>query len=335
MKHLLHLGAAILFAAAASAATLADLTISDPAHAGSRLFDSTPGFTITGLAADSSGDVFYIESDSFNYSANATLYRRSASDGYASATPIFDLGPGVFGSFVISVGGRVVFGESSTNAIRAINPDGTGLDLLGTVPNNYDAAFSGGSLYLSHNVELNFFNPPKNRVSKFDLIADGAGGLMLAAADTILAFDGDYSGPLEFAAGALFYGASGYGSVQGLYHYSAAEVAAAIGPGVFTRDDHLFSPNGANTALAYEPGAGLWQDSFSGALLLYDPANATVRTIGSTSASLGHLEFAADALFVNVTNFSTAQSSVFIVVPEPSAALLLLAALPVFARRRR
>ena len=218
------------FTAASTALFAQTLSITAPGYSGGKLFDATPGFTITGLAAAPGGDVFYIETDSA-FTAPSKLYRRSAGDGYAAATPLFDFGSAVFGSFVRWDGGRVFFGESSTGAVRLMNSD-LSIDALGSVSGNYDAAFSGGSLFLSHNA--GGFTP-QNKVSRFDLLPDGGGGLMLGAADTIVDTPNDYSGPIEFDAagnlpGNLFYGGSGFFARPDLHRFTVAEVAAAFGP---------------------------------------------------------------------------------------------------------
>ncbi len=331
MKKLLLLGAT--FVAAATALRAQSLTITDPGHATYQLFPATDGFTITGLAAAPGGDVFYIETDSAFISASK-LYRRSAGDGYAAATTLFDFGSFVFGSFVLWDSGKVYFGESSTGAIRAVNLD-LSIDDLGTVAGNYDAAFAGGSLFLSHNP--GGFTP-LNKVSRFTHDPDGGGGLMLSAADLILDTPDDYSGPLDFdSAGNLFYGGSGPFAREDLHRYSAAEVAAAFGAGPAQALDapHLYLANGGNAYLAYDGGDdALWHSDFA-TLNLVDATTPGSTPIGSSTDSIGHLDFVGDTLYVNVTKSSFDGSAVFAVVPEPSSALLLALGLASFAARRR
>ena len=112
------------FAAATSALFAQTLNVTAPGYSGVKLFNSTPGFTITGMGADSSGSVYYLETDG-SFAANTKLYKRTAAGGYATATPLFDYGSVLFGSFVTVQAGKVYFGESSTNTIRSINSDGT------------------------------------------------------------------------------------------------------------------------------------------------------------------------------------------------------------------
>ena len=333
MKKLIIISAAI--AALHASLDAQTLNVTAPGFSGVKLFDTTAGFTITGLAAASNGDVYYLETDSA-FADNTRLYKRTAASGYAvPATPLFDLGAPVFGSFVTLGGGLVFFGESSANTIYAIHPDGSGGTALGTVVNNYDAAFAGGSLFISHNPETNFLNPPKNRVSKFDLLLMGS-AFTLGPADTIIDTVGDYSGPVEMDAnGALFYGASGANGIDDLYRFSAAEVAGAFGPASLTLDGaHRLLANGANAYLAPGDGAALWQSDYA-ALTLIDTNTATSSAIGTTPDSLGQLDFANGELFASVTKFSTSRSSVFGVVPEPGAAALLAGALGILALRRR
>lgn len=297
------------------------LSVTAPGYTGGKLFDATPGFTITGLAVAPGGEVFYIESDSA-YTAPSKLYRRSAGDGYALATPLFNFNSTAFGSFVRWESGRVFFGESSTGAIRLLNPD-LSIDALGSVAGNYDAVFSGGSIFLSHNP--GGFSP-QNKVSRFDLLPDGGGGLMLGAADTIVNTPNDYSGPVAFdAAGNLFYGGSGTYARSDLFRFTAAEVAAAYGAGPTLSLDpaHLFLANGPNAYLTLDSTGALWHASFT-ALDLIDPATAASTPIGDSTDSIGQLDVAGPTLYATVTNATFDHSAVFWVVPEPSTAALLL-----------
>jgi hypothetical protein len=334
MNSLLRLSAATAAAViTASALQAQTLNITAPGYSGFKLFDSTPGFTITGMGIGPAGEIFYIESDSA-FTLNARLFKRSPLDGYASATPLFDFGSAIFGSFVAFNGGRVFFGESSTGVIRSINPDGTGVDPLGSVAGNFDVAFTGGSLYLSHNPG-GFTAQAK--VSKFDLTADGGGGLMLTPADLIIDTPTDYSGPVEFGpGGALFYGGSGSFGMPNLFRFNAGEVAAANGAGpTLTLDaPHLFLANGANAALAFDGVDGLWHTNF-GTLDVIDTDTSVSTPVGTTSDSIGPLDFTAGILFANVTKSSFDRSSVFAVVPEPSCATLALVGLTALGTRRR
>ena len=330
MKKLLLITA--VFTAASTALFAQTLTVTAPGYSGGKLFDASPGFTITGLAAAPGGDVFYIETDSA-FAVPSKLYRRTAGDGYTTATPLFNFGSSVFGSFVRWESGKVFFGENSTGALRLMNPD-LSIDALGSVPFNYDAAFSGGTLFLSHNP--GGFSP-QNKVSRFDLLPDGGGGLMLSAADTILDTVNDYSGPIAFdAAGNLFYGGSGSFAQPDLYRFSAAEVAAANGAGPTLGLDpaHRFLVNGTNAYLAFNGAGGLWHTDY-GTLNLIDLNTATSTAVGGTPDSIGNLDVAGPALYAAVTNSAFNHSAVFLIVPEPSSLLLLLVGLAALTPRRR
>lgn len=218
MKNLFAISAA--FAAVSSALFAQNLTVAAPGFSGSKLFDSTPGFTITGMGADSAKSIYYIETDSnFSMPANARLLKRNATDGYLSATPLFDFGGSVFGSFVTIESGKVYFGESSSGAIRSMNLDGTAPLLIGSVTGNYDLAFSGGNAFVSANADTTFANPV-SKVSTFNLAT--------GAMQTVLDARPDYSGPIEFDdSGALLYGVA-RSSIGDIYRYSSGAVANAI-----------------------------------------------------------------------------------------------------------
>lgn len=323
--------ASAAFTAASSALFAQSLSITDPGYAGFKLFDATPGFTITGMGGAPGGEIFYIETDSA-FSAPSKLYSRSPGDAYTVATPRFDFGTFVFGSFVVWESGQVFFGESTTGAIRALKAD-LSIDPLGNVAANYDVAFAGGALFISHNPGG---SAAQNKVSRFDLVPDGGGGLMLGAADLTIDTPDDYSGPLEFdAAGNLFYGGSGSFAHPDLHRFGAAEVAAAAGAGPTQALDaaHLHLANGVNAYLASDGTDGLWQTNF-GTLNLIGATTPTTAVIATTTGSIGHLDRVGSELFVAVTNSGFNRSSVYAVVPEPAAGLLLLLGLSAFARRR-
>jgi hypothetical protein len=334
MQSLLRFTAAIAVTVIATCGLHAQtLNITNPNFAGTKLFDSTPGFTITGLGVGPGGDVFYIESDS-GFTLNARLLKRSAFDGYVSATPLYDFGSAVFGSFVAFNGGKVFFGESSTGAIRSINPNGTGLDLLGSVAGNYDVAFAGSSLYLSHNP--GGFTA-LGKVSKFDLISDGASGLMLSAADLIIDTPDDYSGPVEYGPGGVFYyGGSGSFGMPNLFKFTGGEILAAngMGPTLSLDGPHLFLANGTNAGLVFDGADGLWHTNF-GALDVIDTDSATSTPVGSTQDSIGQLDFADGKVFANVTKSTFDRSAVYTVVPEPSCAVIAIVGISAIGVRRR
>jgi hypothetical protein len=310
------------------------LTITAPGYTANPLFHTTPGYTLGGLAFDGGANAYYIENDS-DFTANAILYRRSTLDGYTVAVPLFDLGAFSYGSFVFVSGGKVYFGDGN-GPLRSINPDGTGVNLLGSVANNYDAALLGGNLYVSHPESTQ--NPPKNRVTKFELQADGP-GFVLGPADIIVAADNDSSGPLEFDdAGNLYYGASGSSSAKGLYRFSAAEVLAAFGPTQLTIDAaHQITSGIGSTALSFGGGDDLWQDRFTGELNLIDADDGSIQPIGTSPDNPGYMDTIGQTLYVGVSTFTptSTRSTVYAVVPEPSCALLALAGLTALHVRRR
>lgn len=325
MKKLTIIAAAL--ASFTSALFAQTLTVTASGFSGAKLFNSTPGFTITGMGADSSGNVYYLETDG-GFVASTKLYKRTAAGGYATATSLFNYGSALFGSFVVVQGSKLYFGESSSNTIRSVNLDGTSPALIGTVVNNYDLAFSGGTAFVSANPDTTFANP-QNKVSKLDL-ATGATQVVLNATP-------DFSGPVEFdASGNLIYGVA-KSTIGGIYRYSAAAVAAALStstPIVLTPPTGRVIANGGNQYLAYAGGTSLWQDDFS-ALTRYDLGTGVGTAIGTTTDTLGNLDYAGTTLYASVTNFTTNNSAVFAVVPEPSSAVLLAFGMLAFTRRRR
>ena len=325
------------FFAVASALVAQTLNVTAPGYSAVRLFNSTPGFTISGMGADSAGTIYYLESDStFPGPASTKLYKRTAASGYAPTPAIFDYGSAVFGSFVTVQSGKVYFGESSANTIRSVNLDGSSPALIGTVIGNFDLAFSGGNAFVSANPDVVFpYSNPRNKILKLDL-ATGATQAVLDATP-------DFSASLEFdASGNLIYGVA-KSTIGGIYRYSAASVASAIAtstPLVLTPPTSRVLANGGNQYLAYASDSSLWQDDSNaqGTLRNYNLGTSGVVNVGTTASAseyLGHLDYQGSTLYANVTNFGTNRSAIFGVVPEPSSAVLLAVGVLIFARRRK
>ena len=331
MKKLLLTTAA--FTAASTALFAQSLNITAPGYSGGQLFGATPGFVIEGLAAAPGGDVFYLERHSTR-TLPTKLYSRSAGDGYGTATELFNFGAAPFGSFALWKNGRVFFGENSTGVVRVLNPDLT-TDILGIVPGNYDAAFAGGSLFLSHNPGGQ--QTALNKISRYELVpeAGGDGGLMLGPDDVIVDTPNDFSGPLEFdAAGGLLYG--GTFRRPGLHRFTDAQIAGATGATSLGLNSAQLVLAGLTSAYFAVGGpAALWQSDF-GSLNLIDPFAGTSTPVGdSPDYGIGQLDSADSRLFVAVTNSFYDHSAVFLVVPEPGSALLLTLGVAALTTRRR
>ncbi len=318
------------FLAASSALFAQSLTITHPGYTSPAFFTASTGYSVTGLTSDGLGNVFYLESDfAFSGTLSAKLWSRPFSGGgFGAPTLLHDFGANLNGNFLTFHSGLIYGGENTTGSLFALAPDGTGFDPLGTVSGHYDGAFSGAALYLSHAAG-------GNKVSRFTLGTDGAGGQQLSAGTIVLTAGAQASGPLEFGdAGELLYGSSS----NGVYRYASAEVGAG---GLTLDAAHRVVANGINSYLANAGGAQLWQDSYdSEDLHLIDTTAGTFQTIGTagTFQSLGSLEFAGGTGFVVVSDYGTNGSRVFAVTaaPEPSAALLLLTSgLAALTLRRR
>jgi hypothetical protein len=311
--------AAVAFSASGVQLSLAQtLTISAPDYAAGKLFDSSPGRTITGMGASAAGDVFYLETDAaFPPVLATTVLKRTPADNYANAVPLFSFGAPAFGAFVVFHDGTIYFAESSAGTVHAMAPDGSGHRLIGTIPGVYDLSFSGADAYVSANAETDFSKPPRNEISRFDLAT--------GALDTVLDTGGDYSGPLEFDDGGnLLYGATAVGAIRDLHSFTAAELVSAFGPGALSLSppSHRIIANGKNVYLAFADGVSLWKDDF-GTLTLHDLASRDSRTIATTNDTLGQIEAASGTLFVTTTSFAAGRSAVFAVsaIPEPRTAM--------------
>jgi len=307
-----------------------ELTIQGGGYVGEKLFEVASGRVISGWGVGPGGEVYYLETDSAMV-APTRLMRRGAGDGYVGATAIYSYGAAVYGSFVKWNEGSVYFGENSGGTIREVRVDGS-VDLLGVVAGNYDGAFWGGELYLSHNP--GGFSP-ENRVSRYGFLADGSGGRMLGVGDVIVDTEGDYSGPLVFdGEGSLYYGGSGSYGRQGLYRFGAGAVMGAWGAGVLGLGaGNLYLADGGNAYLTRGESGGVWQSDFGTLNVINENGKTGVGTSGDYG--IGQLAVEGGALYVAVTNGSYDQSAVYRVVPEASTGVLCLLGLGGILARRR
>jgi hypothetical protein len=337
----LRVALAVLLAACASVRGQS-FSVTVPNYVGTKLFDSAAGTLITGMAADAVGNVYYIQTDVAGF-GDTFLYKRSAMDSYANPTPLCNLGFRVGGAFVVCSGSTVYFGDNTEGNIYSINNDGSGFDPLGTIASaKSDAKFVNGHLFITYDG-----GNSNTLLSRFDLIADGAGGKVLANENVIVNAARDPSGVFEYAGAELYYGASGYDISKGIYKFSQAEVDGAITAGELTlQANHKFGTTTTNSvgALAFGGGVDLWKDDpFSTDLRLFSRFNGGVSVIGSAglNSTLGQLDFGGEslgpgALFMNVSDNVNYRSAIYrLAVPEPSSALMLLAGSLVLARRRR
>jgi hypothetical protein len=306
-------------------------------YSASPLFSATPGFSITAFTADSVGDIYYLETDNA-FTAGSVLRKRTAASGYTASVSLHTFSSPAYGSFIETTGSRLIFGAD--NAISAINLDGSGFDDLGSVVFNYDGVFASGALYLSASSE----GFGKNKVSRFTLVADGLGGEQLSAPDVILDTVSDNSGPIEFdSTGALLYGAN-KSSINGIYRYSATDVAGAFGPTQLTLAppaNRIFA-NGQNQYFARRDDAHLFQtySPFGGTPVanVYDLTTSASAPVGQGSAASGDYFSGAaatgDSFFIALTS-GAGNTTVYRVVPEPVCGSLLVLGTAALATRRR
>ena len=322
-----------------------------PGSSTRQLFNLGEGTTISALGASAGGDLFYLATGSFEGPEPGTqLFRASPSDNYQTRTSLFsyrtaaDQPSARFGSFVRVEGDTVYFGESSNGEIRSIPIGGGVSGVLRTVPNHYDAAVIGGSLLVSA-ANADFSDNQVYRLTSSP-----------APLDRIVN-TGGASGPVTAdAAGNLIYGATTFnGGTGGLYRFSSAQVAGATDANPTTGDRVLaltegtrlfasgeFAFSGTNQYLAYRDEAHLFQASSgsTASVMRFNLTNSTSEPVGQAGAGnfFGGLAASNSGLFVAVTaDFFSGPSAVFLIIPEPSTAVLTLLgglALGVVRRRR-
>lgn len=330
MKKLFILGATLV---AANAALLAQtFTVTAPGYTARPLVTSTPGYSISAVATDGAGRLFYFENDSnFLGSLPSKLWQLTF-DQFTVGTPslIHNFGANLAGSFLKYSAGQLYLGENTSFGLYAIDPLTSAVNALGTIPGAYDADFSGVGLYVSN------ASGGSQKISRFTIVSIGGGAPTLSLGTVVLNAGAQSSGPLQFtSAGDLIYGSS----AGGIYRYTAAELA---GGGLTLDAGHLVVPSDANSYLADAGGTSVWRDSYlTNELRLIDTATANSTVIGTAGGifpGLGDLDSEGDTLVFAVTDygsFPSVPTTVYAVTPEPSTALLLTLGLASFAARRQ
>lgn len=312
---------AAVFAAGITINAQAQLLTPTAGHSSTQLFQTAAGLTIGGLEADSSGNIYYLTN---GFSSSTKLMRRSAGDGYASETLLFDYGSTVFGSFVRLNAGKLYLGENTAGTIRTFDLSNSSVSLLATVGGNYDLDFGGGYGWLSVNPGYATF-ATQNEVQKLNLTS---------GVTTTVLTSSDYSGPLALdAAGTLYYGATMYGAGGDIFKYTAAELAAG---GLGLDAEHNYIENPGNAYFAYGSDGALYSTDFSSIIRNTLGAVPGSESWATSSQYIGNLAEKAGTVFATVTDYGANRSAVFAVVPEPAtSACLLFGAGLLFFRRRR
>lgn len=186
----------------------------------------------------------------------------------------------VFGSFVKTdpTGTFVLFGESLNHDIYRIPLDGSPASVVGNIVFNYGAAFApAGDVYVSGSPSV--FG--STEVVRLDLAT--------GATDVIASLFGP-SGPIAFdAQGDLYYGEGSlvFPAPTGQQHvlrFSAAQVAAAIGPAVLDNQHATIFASGVTSPsdLVFDHEGDLFvSDSVDGTLLAFDAGGIPQGLLGS------------------------------------------------------
>jgi hypothetical protein len=303
------------------------------------LFTETPGYDISAMGADSSGNLYYLDTVKIGSNFVTELLKRTAASGYSTPSILYTYSGSVYGDFVKVSGSTVYFGESTNNTIRSISVNGDTATLIATLPYNYDMAFDGSMAFVDAS-DANYLN---NTVSMLNLTT--------GALTPVLKTNGA-SGPIAFnSSGSLFYGASTYGDPGGIYAFSATQVANALTgtPLTLSSATPLLNAGEPNQYLAFKNDTSLYQANSSGTtnlLQLFNPANPSAAPV-----DVGQIDTAdegdvfdgvvpiGNSVLVGVSSQYGTQgatnSEVFLVTPEPgSAALLAIGGVWMLGRRR-
>ncbi len=230
-------------------------------------------------------------------------------------------------------GSTVFFGEGtpSGGTIRSISVNGGAATTLASVPGNYDLAIGISGAFVSANTS----NSPANKVYKLNL----ATGQL----DKIIDPTDDYSGPVAVtSSGALLYGATAFGSVNGgIYSFTTAQIVSVTDSNPNVTDRSLALSSGAkvvndgnNQYLAYLDDQHLFEGNspFGSAATItrFSLTGGLPQTVGAAADTdfLGALALSGSNLYTVVTaDFSNGPSAVYLLtaVPEPSPMLLAAA----------
>lgn len=206
---------------------------------------------VGGFDYDSAGNIFYLGG-----TEDTQLVKATKSSGYSTQSTVVDYDSFTYGSFVSVKGSEVYYGDSSNvnaSSTDIISPT-PGPNPIAAMPDNFDIAFSGGTTYVSANIN-GASGSPENAVYTLNTSTGDYHDILNT---------GDYSGPIAVtSSGELIYGWSGYPQGGGIYVFSAASVQEAItsGTAMSLSDATKVIKSAGNAAFALGPDNELFAAS--------------------------------------------------------------------------
>lgn len=322
--------------------SFATLTVLAPDIATAPNYTHSTSDNIVSFDRDSSGNLFYLTANPANGN-NATLWKSS---GGGSPTSLYNAAANFPDPSVVTINNHVFFGDESFTSrfVRTYGPTNgsPSLSLRLTSPDYLNSEFAhNGSLFItgasSTFTQGLYYSPVAADGSVSPLVnlglADSTGG----------------SGPLAFDSAGNMYYAPGYGDTS-IYKWTTAELAAAIADPTghaLLVNGHLWAAYPTRATSLNVSGASSMAFDASGNLLVTLTQFASTSYLtrfgvgptgvysGSNDVLLSETTRLGDVRNMDGNVYLAAGNSVVQIVPEPSAALLVLAGLAAGLQRRR